>query len=384
MTKAIHEQPFGADFSKPEVFGFSPHRCRNFSVTTSDGVTLGVWHVLPSLFYRQVTDAAERARRAPHGSSVTEGVQRRALIERPVFLYFHGNAGNRAAPTRVATYRNISERLNCNIVAVDYRGFGDSEGSPGEDELAMDARTAYNWIVKQGVPHGNIILLGHSLGTGVATRLARDLGKDGIYPRGLVLQAPYTSIPDAAFEYRAFQVVELFWPLSFFPSVEEYLKRTIVDRFSTRNLIPHLNIPVLLIHGARDREIPIKNSQQLFAIGVAAHRGAGRIVDVHQAPEVRRDGEAAFRAFVKGTEETATGFEMEGRRFISERGEESARAQDGEVVGPPRMMFVELVHAHHNSVQAHDLTYDSIESFMDIPFSNASAAVAESLSHLSE
>ncbi|KAJ3386263.1 hypothetical protein HDU80_000463 [Chytriomyces hyalinus] len=354
--------PFFADFDQPEVFGFSPGRCRNFKIKTPDNVSLGMWHILPSVLYRQITDAQERHRKVPHGSLVTKGIQRRALVERPVFLYFHGNAGNRAAPTRIATYRNVSERLNCNVVAVDYRGFGDSEGSPTEADLAIDARAAYNWIVDQGVPHTNIVLLGHSLGTGVAARLARDLGKDGIFPRGLVLQAPYMSIPEAAFEYRAFQVVNLFYPLSFFPKIEEYLKNCILDRFNTRSHIPHLNIPILMIHGAKDREIPVKNSQQLYATAVAAHLGPTKL---SSAPEISLTGEEAFRDFVDKTEEVGGGFELEGRRYVSERNK--VRVADGEVVGPPKAMFVELTHAHHNSVQAHDLTYDSIEDFLEIP-----------------
>ncbi|KAI9340829.1 Alpha/Beta hydrolase protein, partial [Obelidium mucronatum] len=260
--------PFGADFSKPESFGFSPHRCRNFHVTTPDGLKLGVWHILPSLFYRQITTLQERSRNIPHGSLITEGIQKRALLERPVFLYFHGNAGNRAAPVRIATYRNLAERLNANVIGFDYRGFGDSEGSPSEEGLAIDARTVYDWIVSQGVPHSQIILLGHSLGSGIATRLARDLGKDKIYPRGLVLQAAYMSIEDAALEYRAFQVLPLLLPITFFPQLEAYMKRTIVDKFRSRDHMPYLNLPVLLIHGRLDREIPCKNSQQLFACAV--------------------------------------------------------------------------------------------------------------------
>ena len=91
-------------------------------------------------------------------------------------------------------FQILTERLNVNVVAIDYRGFGNSEGTPTEDGLALDARAAWDWLMDQGVHAGNIVLLGHSLGTGVATRLARDLSKDpmvSIQPRGLILQAPY-------------------------------------------------------------------------------------------------------------------------------------------------------------------------------------------------
>ncbi|ORY42551.1 alpha/beta-hydrolase [Rhizoclosmatium globosum] len=370
--------PFGANFNKPESFGFSPHRCRNFYLTTPDDVKLGCWHILPSLFYRQVTAHQEKSGKVPHGSLVTEGVQRRALLERPVFLYFHGNASHRAGNVRIAQYRNLAERLNANVIAFDYRGFGDSEGSPSEEEIAIDARTVYDWIVSQGVAHDQIILLGHSLGSGIATRLARDLGKDKIYPRGLVLQAAYMSIPDAALEYNAFQVLPLLYPVTLFPQLEEYMKSTLHDRFRSRDHIPHLNIPVLIIHGQCDREIPIKNSQQLFAIGVASHKAMAK-----SAPEVGKVGVQVYREFVADKEEFGTGFEVEGKRWVSVRGS-GVKGGEGTFAGPSKIMLVELVHAHHNSVQNHDLAYDSIETFLDISYMTSCTPVSESLSNLTE
>jgi pimeloyl-ACP methyl ester carboxylesterase len=79
-----------------------------------------------------------------------EYIQDKALKERPVFLYFHGNAGNRAAPKRIETYRNLSDRLNVNVLTIDYRGFGNSEGSPTEEGLATDARATWDWLIENG------------------------------------------------------------------------------------------------------------------------------------------------------------------------------------------------------------------------------------------
>ena len=76
------------------------------------------------------------------------------------------------------------------------------------------------FIYKCAVREDQIILLGHSLGTGVATRLARDLEREGIYPRGLILQAPYISIPDVAFEFRMFQLIPLLLPVRYIPFLE--------------------------------------------------------------------------------------------------------------------------------------------------------------------
>ncbi|KAI9364980.1 Alpha/Beta hydrolase protein [Zopfochytrium polystomum] len=183
--------PFWTDFSKPEVFGFSPSKVRNLTLRTSDGVKIGAWHILPSGYYRKVNSELEKkaiaAGASPRdlrkkGSMIGLQEQLQALKERPVFLYFHGNAGNRAAPRRIDTYRGISERLNANVLAIDYRGFGDSQGTPTEDGLAKDARAAWDYLtIECGVAADQIILIGHSLGTGVAARLgARSFdGREG-------------------------------------------------------------------------------------------------------------------------------------------------------------------------------------------------------------
>ena len=66
----------------------------------------------------------------------------------------------------------------------------------------------------------NVYILGHSLGTGVATRLARDLGRDGVSAGGLILQAPYISIPDVAFEFNVFQLLPILKPVTLFPALQ--------------------------------------------------------------------------------------------------------------------------------------------------------------------
>lgn len=62
---------------------------------------------------------------------------------------------------------------------VDYRGFADSEGSPTEAGVNLDAKTAWDWLVTNGAAQDNILVLGHSLGTGVATKLVSELAYEG-------------------------------------------------------------------------------------------------------------------------------------------------------------------------------------------------------------
>lgn len=77
---------------------------------------------------------------------------------------------------------------------VDYRGFAESTGTPSEAGLAIDAYTAWTWLVEQGAKPEEILIVGHSLGTGVSGMLATQLAKEGVKPRGVALLAPFSSL----------------------------------------------------------------------------------------------------------------------------------------------------------------------------------------------
>jgi abhydrolase domain-containing protein 12 len=89
----------------------------------------------------------------------------------------------------VRGYSAFSNNLDCNVLAVDYRGFGDSSGTPSEQGLINDARAVWDYVVqhaseKNGEGHGEeeekeIILVGQSLGTGVVAGLAGQLAGEG-------------------------------------------------------------------------------------------------------------------------------------------------------------------------------------------------------------
>lgn len=68
--------------------------------------------------------------------------------------------------------------LGANVLTIDYRGFGDSGGNPTEEGLGRDARAAWNWLLDEGAKPSDIILMGQSLGTGVAALLAANLELD--------------------------------------------------------------------------------------------------------------------------------------------------------------------------------------------------------------
>lgn len=65
------------------------------------------------------------------------------------------------------------------MLVIDYRGFGDSESYPSELGLNLDARTSWDWLVEKGADPKDIIIVGQSLGTGVATKLTSQLAEEG-------------------------------------------------------------------------------------------------------------------------------------------------------------------------------------------------------------
>lgn len=160
----------------------------------------------------------------------------------PTLIFFHGKGGNLG--DRSLYFRSLSE-AGFGILAIDYRGYGASTGSPSEKGLYQDARAAMDYAVKTVslAPH-EIILYGESIGTGVAMQIASE------YPEGaVILQSPFTSL-------QAIAEKRYPWlPVAFL----------LKDRFDSLGKVTAINAPLLLIHGAQDRIVPIGEGQALFA-----------------------------------------------------------------------------------------------------------------------
>ncbi len=161
-------------------------------------------------------------------------------------LYAHGNAGDVSLRGRLV--QRLRDRFRVSVLIFDYRGFGQSEGSPHEAGVLMDARAARDWLAQRaGIEGDEVVLLGCSLGTGVVVDLA---ARDGA--RGLVLQSPYTSLPDVAGGKVPFLPVHL----------------VMRNRFESLKKIGQYRGPLLIGHGDSDPLIPVSMAQQLFE---AAH-----------------------------------------------------------------------------------------------------------------
>jgi fermentation-respiration switch protein FrsA (DUF1100 family) len=160
---------------------------------------------------------------------------------RRVVLVSHGNAGN--VSHRLDRARLIQLRLAADVLLFDYRGYGRSEGSPDEAGTYRDARAAYRWLREQGHGPERIVLFGESLGSAVALDLALDAEA-----RALVLESPFTSIPDMA---RAVYWFVPVWPL-------------VRTRYDNLAKVPRLHMPLLVLHGERDEIVPFAQGRRLF------------------------------------------------------------------------------------------------------------------------
>ena len=155
-----------------------------------------------------------------------------------LILYFHGNTRSIKGWAR---YAKDFYRYNYDVVLVDYRGFGKSTGKRGEKEMLDDMQFVYNALSKQYHEH-HIIVYGRSLGSGFATKVASENK-----PRYLILDSPY---------YNFQKVVERFLPILPVRYVLRYRLRT--DKW-----IRHVNCHTYIIHGTKDRLIPIRHSEAL-------------------------------------------------------------------------------------------------------------------------
>lgn len=157
-----------------------------------------------------------------------------------VILYFHGNAGD------LSGWQFVAEDFTLhgyNVMLIDYRGYGKSSGKISEEGLYHDGEAAYHCLVEKGFKPENIIVYGRSIGSGVAVDVAAR------YPcKGLILEAPFSSLKRLANEKLPF----------FFPSL--YLKFSF-DNMAKMNRV---SCPVIFLHGTADELIPPAHSRSLF------------------------------------------------------------------------------------------------------------------------
>ncbi|KAF5330257.1 hypothetical protein D9758_014440 [Tetrapyrgos nigripes] len=246
--------PWGANFDAPERYGLALNKTHNFKIQTSDNETLGAWFILSESIYQSL----------PSPPSLPRQYIAHALQTHPTILYFHGNAATRAFSSRVQMYSSLGGRLRVNILAIDYRGFAESSGSPSEAGLVRDARAAWEWLLSQGAKGENILIMGASLGTGVSAQLAAELSDEGYAYRGVVLLSPFSSVEEVLKTYNVVGAIPLLKPISMIPYAMNLLSWALVHRFDTLKAVPRIKGQVLIAHAENDFVIPYTHSEVLF------------------------------------------------------------------------------------------------------------------------
>jgi fermentation-respiration switch protein FrsA (DUF1100 family) len=158
-------------------------------------------------------------------------------------VYFQGNAASLRRP-RVQQQLKTLNGLGYDVLSLDYRGYGRSDGVPTEAGLYEDGLAAYAYLRSRGVDASHIILAGQSLGSAVAVELATRVAS-----AGLVLFSPIDSVPRTAGRI--------------YPWVPADLLAT--NRFDSSAKIGHVRGPVVVFHSATDRLIPLDAARDLYA-----------------------------------------------------------------------------------------------------------------------
>ena len=159
---------------------------------------------------------------------------------RGVVLFLHGTPST--LPDTVWRLPEL-QKNGVGVMAIDYRGYGSSTGSPTELGIRADARAAFDFI-RTAAPTSRVAVFGESFGTGVAIALARERPVAGV-----LLNAPYASV---------LRLFELRGPLLPY-------RWLLTDKFDSEALIGGIGVPVMILHGTADSNVPITEARRLYS-----------------------------------------------------------------------------------------------------------------------
>jgi fermentation-respiration switch protein FrsA (DUF1100 family) len=155
-------------------------------------------------------------------------------------IFFHGNADNILNSTFAALpYLDAGY----GFVLAEYRGYSGNDGAPTENGLYADGRAFVHKLFDLGVDVEKIVIMGHSLGTAVATQMIQEFR-----PAGGILISPMTSLQ---------MLAERYYP--YFPS-----NLFLLDHFDNAERITSLRSPLMIVHGDLDTIIPLKHAEHLY------------------------------------------------------------------------------------------------------------------------
>ena len=180
-------------------------------------------------------------------------------------VYFHGNGGSLLGAT-LETEALADAGLGLLLVA--YRGYGGNPGTPSESGFYADGRAAMAFLAERDILEQDTVLVGNSMGSGVATQIATEFS-----PAGLVLSAGYTSLPDVAAGKMPWLPV----------------RHMMRDHYDNVPKLRDLDIPVLVLHGEADTLIPHSHGEALASAApsgqIVLFEGIGHDLSFHPEPQ---------------------------------------------------------------------------------------------------
>ncbi|CAF1378418.1 unnamed protein product [Adineta steineri] len=244
------------DLSKPDLFRLN---AANVYEQTEANVTVGMWYILPSTVKidQNLPTLADHLKQYVNSNDL------------PIIMYLHGQDGTRATHYRSNHYRVMSSFGN-HIIALDYRGYGDSVGVPSVHGVVHDVLHVFN-VIRKVCPENPIVIWGHSMGTGVSLWTMNNIFQNHTKvkkPVGLVLEAPFYNTIEGLVSY----------PLTRVLKINPYFMQAALDALTTakldfpnNELISFLPLPIVIIHSEDDAIIPYHHAH-LIENYVKTHR----------------------------------------------------------------------------------------------------------------
>jgi fermentation-respiration switch protein FrsA (DUF1100 family) len=210
-------QPSSRLLATPDDAGMS---YETVTLDTDDGETLhGWWIPAPDVSRETSPDAS-----AEH-----------------TLLFFHGNAGNISG--RLESVQQFHQ-LGLNVLIVDYRGYGQSTGSPSEEGIYRDAEACWAYLTEtQNVVPQDVVVFGRSMGGGAATWIASQRR-----PGAVILESVFTNVPDIGAHHYSFLPV----------------RALATNQFDNEARVAEIEAPTLHIHSREDRVVPFELGRQVY------------------------------------------------------------------------------------------------------------------------
>ncbi|RMC07772.1 hypothetical protein DUI87_15241 [Hirundo rustica rustica] len=253
--------PYFIDLKRPQDQGLN-HTC-NYYLQPEEDVTIGVWHTVPAALWKNARGKDQLWFEEALGSS------------HPVILYLHGNAGTRGGDHRVELYKVLSS-LGYHVVTFDYRGWGDSVGSPSERGMTYDALHVFDWI-KARSGDNPVYIWGHSLGTGADACRTMLLATSGIC---MVMPGTGKFKVSSAFAFMVLTFISCLLPFHgcleiyrYFPGFDWFFLDPITTsgiKFANDENVKYISCSLLILHAEDDPVVPFHLGKKLYNIAATS------------------------------------------------------------------------------------------------------------------